>query len=219
MNKIEVIIVSLFLWFYRIFGLTFGGIAFKANGKTYSNKFIIGFGLSLAVITTVYDLYQYVWNYGHNLQKSHQFESFINTTEKIRQLISIQRTINESIWFVFKSFALFYFNIRGYDFLEKTIDNYRSHGRQKGTRIKLMLVLLFWLTQLCMVPYIAIKDTQLSSIGIIWQIEFRSAFIYCWGFAITTNLASFIFAARLDQMAKELYDYSECKRSGIIMSR
>ena len=214
MNKIEKIGINAFLWILRFFGLTFGGIAIKANGKTYSNKFLVGFGLSLAVIITVYDLYKYVWNFSDHFQNVHQFDLLHNKSKTLRNSIIIHRVINSYNWLTFKTFILIYFNVKGYDLMDNLIDNYNRFCSRLITKAKFYFMIVFWFIQISIVSFMLITTNIDRPVTyVIWQLEYKLSFFYCWSICTTIALISIIYSERLTRMAQQIDDFGKSMKT------
>lgn len=220
MKKFDSIAINLFLCVNRIFGISFGGITIGSKGKTSRNKYLIGFGLSLAVITLIYDLYHYIWNFSEHQLRVHRIDLLNNKTNSVRNSILIHRTVNDFNWLSFKTFSLFYLNLKGVDLIEDVVNNCQEFGLNLRTRIKILGLLSVWLIQIISVSCVIFINSLSQHIYyIIWQLEYKLSFIFCWCFCTTLNLISIVHSGRLDQMIKDIDNYAVTKRSGKIITK
>ncbi len=57
MNRKVSIIIKIFIWFYRLIGLTFGGLVISSNEKLVSNKLLKRYGILTFILLSILNFY------------------------------------------------------------------------------------------------------------------------------------------------------------------
>jgi len=55
------LIMRIYVWFYRIIGITFGGLAFNEEGKLYANRYLKYFGHFTAIFITIVNISGFIY--------------------------------------------------------------------------------------------------------------------------------------------------------------
>ena len=211
LSRIQFIIIQLLLWFYRIFGISFGGFSIDSKGRMYSNKWLKVYGLSLAIVMVVYDLYQYVWYFERHMTEAKDYESFKNAPDQIKIPIIVHASATQLAWFCFKTFSLILFNLKGFDIMKDLIEKFAIYRPFKKRNTKILIILIFWLCQIVINFVIVAKFKNFWRI-IVWQLEFKMCTMYNLAIVVIAWIISIVYSSRLNQLLHDLKDFAEFQK-------
>jgi len=133
-------IMKAYVWFYRIIGITFGGIAFNNEGKLYVNKYLTYYGYSTAVFITTSNIFGFIY-----AMKSREVTEIYNSGQVIVYLCGLLTSCLQ-VFHVLVN--LWYLNRNGIKFLN-TFYEYKMRIKKNQ-----FLIFIIWVLHI-VIPIVA----------------------------------------------------------------
>ena len=194
-------IICFFLWFHRLFGLTFGGLAIDSKGRISSNKFLKVLGYFLMILIIVFDIFDIIWLLG-----KHSLDVNSNLAKNTTGVLVYLMFSSAILVYLLKWNTLLFFNILGNKFFKLIYEDLKRRELPK-INTKLSLVIIFWCLQNTMNIILHLKtgsEFDLSFRQFISSFNFITSSLYTWSFAAITWSISIYYSALLDMMSIKL---------------
>jgi len=191
-------IMKIYIWLYRPFGLTFGGIVVKSSGKLGINYLIKYYGYFMAILITISGI--------HNIIGSLYVSEMNSLVESGRILLYCVLIFKRSLRLVLVIGNLFYLNHNGIEFFE-------VFYRFQLTRNQLILFIIWIchvLTPLGMVIFFVISTNLIqnsnSILLILIMVHIICEFIIVWAIPFMTWIISIYFYEILKYIEQTLIE-------------
>ena len=212
LSRIQLIIIQSLLWFYGIIGISFGGFSIDSKRRVYSNIWLKIYGLSLAIVMVIYDLYQYFWYFERHITEAKGYETYKNAPDQIKIPIIILTYANQVAWFCFKKYSLILFSFKGFNVIKDIIEKLSVYQSFEKRNTKISLILLIWLTIIVINLVIATRFDGSWRI-VVWLIEYKLCLLYKMAIVIIVWITSVTYSSKLNELLQDLKYIAESHRS------
>ena len=208
MNRFIVFLLQILLWFYRLGGVTFGGLAIDSKGNLSVNKCLKYFGYACNVVVIMLEVFHYVWAifFGEH-DHDHEKEIMKEIPENMRTLTYLVFHINSFLFDLLKVSTLIFFNKHGYQMIKMMLENTHHKSNARVTN-GIVFVVFFWLIGI--IAYATISTLSVMRMSNFnWEkifklSEYHMSFIYFSTLMALIWIISIKYSRRLEELATKL---------------
>jgi hypothetical protein len=215
-NSKVALIVKVYIWFYRILGLTFGGVSIDSENNFYVNKYLKYYGFLCSIGITLYNITGFI---------------IFSTSDEILDVYKSGQVMAYCLGILTNFLTLFqiivnvwYLNLNGMKFIEIFVQYDMNIGKNQ------IIIFIIWICHI-IIPFVgmfyglyAFKMTKTTShllsttfVIAFWTFKLCS-FFAVWAIPFLTWIISIHFFEFLKGIKQSLIEKLNNKNTGIYFS-